>query len=98
MAIKLHPSLAIHPGSWLRSEIIEAHGLTVTDAAHHLGVTRQALTNLLTGKAGLSAEMAIRFEKAFSTRAEVLLRMQLNYDLARARINEDDIRVQKVTA
>jgi antitoxin HigA-1 len=98
MAIKLHPSLAIHPGFWLRSEIIEAHGLTVTDAAHHLDVTRQALTNLLTGKAGLSAEMAIRFEKAFSTRAEVLLRLQLNYDLARARINEDDIRVHKVAA
>jgi addiction module HigA family antidote len=63
MAIKLHDSFAMHPGSWLRSDIIEAHGLSVTDAASHLGVTRQALTNLLTGKAGLSAEMAIRFER-----------------------------------
>ena len=88
MAIKLHQSFAIHPGAWLRSEIIEAHGLSVTDAAHHLGVTRQALTNLLTGKAGLSAEMAIRFEKVFTTRAEVLLRIQMNYELAQARISE----------
>ena len=98
MAIKLHPSFSIHPGGWLRSEIIEAHGLSVTDAAHHLGVTRQALTNLLTGKAGLSAEMAIRFEKVFSIRAETLLRMQLNHDLARARTMVDNIRVHLVAA
>ena len=98
MAIKLHPSFSIHPGGWLRSEIIEAHGLSVTNAAHHLGVTRQALTNLLTGKAGLSAEMAIRFEKVFSIRAETLLRMQLNHDLARARTMVDNIQVHLVAA
>ena len=98
MAIKLHQSFAIHPGAWLRSEIIEAHGLSVTDAAHHLGVTRQALTNLLTGKAGLSAEMAIRFEKVFTTRAEVLLRIQMNYELAQARISEVGLKVRPIAA
>jgi antitoxin HigA-1 len=98
MAIKLHQSFAIHPGGWLRSEIIEAHNLSVTHAAQRLGVTRQALTNLLTGKAGLSAEMAIRFEKVFATRAETLLRMQLTYDLTKARATEDAIQVQRVAA
>ncbi len=98
MAIKLHQSFAIHPGAWLRTEIIEAHDLSVTDASHHLGVTRQALTNLLTGKAGLSAEMAIRFEKVFETRAEVLLRIQMNYELAQARIGEVDLQVRPIAA
>ena len=98
MAIKLHQSFEIHPGAWLRTEIIEAHGLSLTDASHHLGVTRQALTNLLTGKAGLSAEMAIRFEKVFETRAEVLLRMQMNYELAQARIGEVDLQVRPIAA
>jgi antitoxin HigA-1 len=98
MAIKLHQSFAIHPGLWLRTEIIEAHGLSVTDAAHHLGVTRQALTNLLTGKAGLSTEMAIRFEKVFTTRAEVLLPMQMNHELAQARSSEVDLQVRPIAA
>lgn len=98
MAIKLHQSFAVHPGAWLRTEIIKAHGLSVTDASNHLGVTRQALTNLLTGKAGLSAEMAIRFEKVFETRAEVLLRMQMNYELAQARIGEVGLQVRPIAA
>ncbi|OYU51611.1 MAG: addiction module antidote protein, HigA family [Alphaproteobacteria bacterium PA1] len=98
MAIKLDDSFAMHPGLWLRSDIIEAHGLSVTDAASHLGVTRQALTNLLTGKAGLSAEMAIRFEKVFGTRAQTLLKMQLSFELAQARANEDGIKVNPLAA
>jgi addiction module HigA family antidote len=85
MAIALHPSFALHPGPWLRSEIVEPHGLTVTAAARKLGVTRQAMSNLLTGNAGLSAEMAIRFEKAFGLEAETLLRMQMAHDLAEVR-------------
>jgi antitoxin HigA-1 len=85
MAIALHPSFAVHPGPWLRSEIVEPHGLTVTAAARKLGVTRQAMSNLLTGSAGLSAEMAIRFETAFGLKAETLLRMQMVHDLAEVR-------------
>lgn len=76
MPIKLHTSFAVHPGEWLRTEIVEPHGLSVTTAAQRLDVTRQAMSNLLNGNAGLSAEMAIRFEKAFGLEAETMLRMQ----------------------
>jgi addiction module HigA family antidote len=88
MAIALHPSFAVHPGPWLRAEIVEPHGLSVTAAAAKLGVTRQAMSNLLNGGAGLSAEMAVRFEKAFGLRAETLLRMQMAHDLAAVRAGE----------
>lgn len=98
MAITLHPSFAVHPGDWLRSEIVEAHGLNVTDTAAKLHVTRQAMSNLLNGHAGLSAEMAIRFEKAFSVRADTMMRMQAAYDLAQARAREEEIVVERVAA
>jgi len=62
MAIKLHDSFAVHPGRWLREEIVGPAGLSVTALAEQLHVTRQAASNLLKGSAGLSAEMAIRFE------------------------------------
>jgi addiction module HigA family antidote len=96
MPIALHPSFALHPGPWLRSEIVEPHGLSVTAAARRLGVTRQAMSNLLRGSAGLSADMAIRFESAFGLKAETLLRMQMAHDLARTR--EAGNRVEKVVA
>jgi antitoxin HigA-1 len=98
MPIALHASFAVHPGPWLRTELIEPHGLTVTEAAARLGVTRQALTNLLTKKAGVSAEMAIRFEKLFGLPADTLLRMQLNHDLAEARGRAGEIAVRTIAA
>lgn len=98
MAIELHPSFAIHPGDWLKTEIIESYGLNVTVAAEKLGVTRQAMSNLLNGKAGLSAEMAIRFEKAFGVRADTMLRMQAAHELAEARAHEEDIKVERIAA
>ena len=70
--------------------------MTVT--ATKLDVTRQAMSNLLNGNAGLSADMAIRFEKAFGVHADTLLRMQAAYDLAQARAHEKDIRVERVAA
>jgi addiction module HigA family antidote len=88
----------VHPGEWLRAEIVEPHGLTVTVAAGKLGVTRQAMSNLLNGQSMLSAEMAIRFEKAFGIRADSLLRMQAFYDLTRARANEGRIKVERIVA
>jgi antitoxin HigA-1 len=91
MAIKLHDSFAVHPGEWLRAEIVEPSGLTVTELAERLHVTRQAMSNLLNGNAGLSAEMAIRFEKAFGVKADTLMRMQSAYALAGARAREDEI-------
>jgi len=96
MAIKLHASFAVHPGAWLRTEFIAPYGLSVTVAGEKLGVTRQAMSNLLNGKAGLSAEMAIRFEKAFGVRADTLLRMQAAHDLAEARTHEKSIKVKRI--
>ncbi len=95
MAIGIAAAFAVHPGDWLRTEIIEPHGLSVTEAARHLGVTRQALSTLLNSRAGLSAEMAIRFEKAFGVKADTLLRMQIAHELAEARTYEETIRVAK---
>lgn len=98
MAIKLHSSFAVHPGEWLKTEIVEPSGLSVTELAARLGVTRQAMSNLLNGSAGLSAEMAIRFEKAFGLRADTLLRMQAAYDLAQARAREREFKVERIAA
>ncbi|TCP71609.1 HigA family addiction module antitoxin [Sphingomonas sp. PP-CE-1G-424] len=98
MAIKLHASFAVHPGAWLRAEVVAPHGLSVTDVAAKLRVTRQAMSNLLGSRAGLSAEMAIRFEKAFGLQAETLMRMQAAYDLAEARTREGEIEVERVAA
>jgi addiction module HigA family antidote len=85
MAVIIHPSFTVHAGTWLKAEIIKPHGLSVTVGAKMLGVTRQAMSNLLNGKAGLSAEMAIGFEKAFGISAATMLHMQTTHGLARAR-------------
>ena len=98
MAIQLHSSIAVHPGPWLKRNVIDHYGMSVTDVAGSLRVTRQAMSNLLNGNAGLSAEMAIRFEKAFGLKAETLMRMQSAHELAQARAHEDDIQVEKVAA
>ena len=84
MAINLHKSFAVHPGEWLRAEIVEPAGLNVTDLADHLGVSRQSMSQLPNGHQGLSAEMAIRFEQAFGLKADTLLRMQSAHKLAEA--------------
>ncbi len=94
MAIKLHSSFAVHPGEWLRAEMVVPAGLSVTALAERLHVTRQTASNLLNGNAGLSAEMAIRFEKAFGVKADTLMRMQAAHELAEARAREDEIVVE----
>ncbi len=91
MAHIIHPSLAVHPGNWLKTEIVDAHGVTISRLAESFHVSRQAISNLLNGRAALSAEMAIRFEKAFGVAADTLMRMQTAYDLARARARENEI-------
>ena len=73
-----------HPGRIVRQECIEPLGLTVTEAAERLGVKRQTLNNLVNGKAGISPEMSIRLSKAFGSRPEVWLGMQMEYALAQA--------------
>jgi addiction module HigA family antidote len=85
-----------HIGGFIRREIIQPLGLSVTDAAEALGVTRQALNNLLNEKSALSAEMALRIEKAFGPKMDHLLRMQLEYDMAQARRREGEIKVRRV--
>jgi len=85
-----------HPGLSVRHDCLEPLGLSVTEGAKALGVTRQALNNLVNGKGGISPEMAIRLDKAFGGGAEVWLGLQLDYDLAQARKRERDIKVRRV--
>lgn len=98
MAIKLHSSFAVHPGEWLREEVVAPAGLNVTALAGHMDVARQSMSKLLNGRQGLSADMAIRFEKAFGLKAETLMRMQAAHELAQARAHEDEIEVAAVAA
>ena len=83
-----HPA---HPGGFVKSEIVEALGLSVTRAAQVLGVTRPALSALLNERAHLSPEMALRIEKAFGVSMDTLMRMQNSYDIVQARKREDEI-------
>ena len=78
-----------HPGDFIRTEIIEPAGLSITAAAAALQVSRPALSSLLNGKADLSGDMALRIEKAFGTDMDHLLRMQLTYDVAHHRRRKD---------
>ena len=84
-----------HPGDFIRTEIIEPAGLSVTDAANVLQVSRPALSSLLNGKADLSGEMALRIEKAFGVKMDTLVRMQSAYDIAKTRNREKEIRVRR---
>jgi len=70
-------------------------GSSIAEGAKILGVTRQALNNVVTGKSGISPEMAIRLTKAFGSTEETWLRMQLAYDLAAARKNESKIKARR---
>ena len=85
-----------HPGLSVRYDCLEPLSLTVTEAAKALGVTRQALNNLVNGKSGISPEMAIRLDKAFGGGAEVWLWLQLDYDLAQVRKHEREIKVRRI--
>lgn len=79
-----------HPGSYIRNWVLP-EGMTVKEAAEHLGVGRQALDALLNGRAALSPEMALRIEQAFGDSMDGLLRMQLNYDAHAMRARADEI-------
>ena len=84
-----------HPGDFIKTEIIAAHGLSVTGAAKVLGVSRPALSNLLNRNADLSGEMALRIEKAFGVTMDTLMRMQAAYDIAQARKDAGKVRVRR---
>jgi addiction module HigA family antidote len=87
-----------HPGISVRINCLEPLGLSVTQGAQVLGVTRQALNNLVSGKNGISPEMAVRLSKAFGSSPETWLGMQIDYDLAQIRKREKEIRVKRVRA
>ena len=84
-----------HPGLSVRHDCLEVVGLSVTAGAKVLGVSRQALNNLINGKAGISPDMAIRLDKAFGGTAEGWLALQTAYDLAQARKKERTILVKR---
>ena len=87
-----------HPGGIVRRQCLEPLCLSVTEAAAGLGVTRQALSDLLNGKAGISVDMAIRLSKAFGSSAETWLGLQTGYDLAQARGRARGIKVRSFRA
>ena len=87
-----------HPGGIVRRQCLEPLGLSVTRAASGLGVTRQALSELLNGHTGVSVEMAIRLSKAFGSTPETWLGMQMAYDLQRALDRADEIEVERFEA
>jgi addiction module HigA family antidote len=98
MAIKIHPSFAIHAGEWLKTEIVQAHGIAINTLAEKFGVSRQAISAVLNGRAALTADMAVRFEHAFGIKADTLMRMQTRYELAKAREHEADLAVERLVA
>ena len=83
-----------HPGEVIRTEIIEAHNLTVTAAAIVLGVSRQALSALLNGRADLTGDMSLRIEKAFGPKMETLMGMQSAYDIFQTHRRQGKIKVR----
>ncbi|MDQ3249529.1 MAG: HigA family addiction module antitoxin [Chloroflexota bacterium] len=84
-----------HPGIIIKHDCLEALGLSVTDGAKALGVTRPTLSRLINEKAGVSLDMAIRLSKAFGSTPEFWLKLQLNYDLVQAKNRADTIKVER---
>lgn len=86
-----------HPGDLIKRRVLPAVGLSVTQAAGRLGVTRQTLNNLVNRKSGVSPEMAMRLSLAFGSTPEFWLAMQTNYDLARIRASGRSFDIERVT-
>jgi addiction module HigA family antidote len=93
MAMKRPP----HPGLSVRHDCLEPLGLSVTEAARKLGVSRKQLSDIVNGHSGISPEMAIRLDKAFGGGAETWFRLQAAYDLAQAMRHADRIKVERLT-
>jgi antitoxin HigA-1 len=87
-----------HPGEVLRTLCIEPLGLSVTEAAKGLGVSRKTLSSILNGRAGISPEMAVRLSIAFDTTAESWLSQQAQYDLWQAERRRKKLRVVRLSA
>ena len=87
-----------HPGEVIKALCLEPLGLSVTDAAKALGVSRKTLSSILNGRAGISPEMAVRLSLAFNTTAESWLNQQVQYDLWHAERKRKKLRVQRLSA
>jgi addiction module HigA family antidote len=87
-----------HPGGIVRRQCLDPLELSVTEAAKGLGVTRQALSDLVNGKAGISTEMAIRLSKSFGSSPETWLGLQMAYDLWQARQSLSSLKVRHFKA
>ena len=86
-----------HPGLSVRYDCLEPLGLSVTEAARKLGVSRKQLSELVNARSGISPEMAIRLDKAFGGGADTWFRMQAAYDLAQAMKKADRIKIERIT-
>jgi addiction module HigA family antidote len=84
-----------HPGELIGDSLDEL-GVTISDAAKGLGISRQQLHNVIAGRAAITPEMAVRLEKALGSTADTWLRMQMNYDLARIRARASSIKVKRL--
>jgi addiction module HigA family antidote len=87
-----------HPGEVLRELCLEPLGISVTDAANALGVSRKTLSSILNGRAGISPEMAVRLSIAFETSSESWLNQQSQYDLWQAEQHRDSLHVRRLSA
>ena len=87
-----------HSGEFIRTEIMQPLGLSVTAAAEALGVSRPALSSLLNGKADLSGDMALRIEKAFGVKMDTLMRRMAAHDISRTRKRQSKIHVRRYHA
>ncbi len=84
MALEISPNIAVHPGTWLRDEIITPSNLSPAALAKLLGLSHEEISSLLNGEIDLTADLAIRFEKQFGVAAETLSRMQYRYSANQA--------------
>ena len=86
-----------HPGLSVRHDCLEPLGLSVTEAARKLGVSRKQLSDVVNGHSGISPEMAIRLDKAFGGDVNTWYRLQAAYDLAQAMKQADQIKVERLS-
>ena len=93
MAMKNPP----HPGFSVRQDCLEPLGLSVTEAAKKLQISRKQLSAIVNGHSGISPEMAIRLDKAFGGGADTWFRLQAAYDLAQAMKKADRIKVERIS-
>lgn len=96
MGMKMHPANYVHPGPWMKRTYLDHFGISVTEMAQHIGVSRQNMSTLLNGRAAMSAKMALSFERAFDIDADLLLRMQIAYDLAQLKLNGEEPDVKRL--